>query len=233
MKAIAIGWGYGIWLCAIAVVFYLVRGNDIGALEYAVLAGVLPAALQLLLLGFETMGMARPVKLLLVFLLIVTIGYLVNGADWTALTYVIELIYITVIAAIVAAYPEALLFRRIAAVYCVLAAVFIVWIDFNGTYTWGHGVRAALAAPRRRLPGRGMVHLLRGVEPRQHAGAGVGNGRGCGFVGATPHPAEAPHAAWHGRRGPSVRPVVRPDDMGDGTALGRPGAGNQRPAPRP
>jgi len=137
MKAIAIGWGYGIWLCAIAVVFYLVRGNDIGALEYAVLAGVLPAALQLLLLGFETLGMTRPVKLLLVFLLIVTIGYLVNGADWTALTYVIELIYITVIAAIVAAYPEALLFRRIAAVYCVLAAVFIVWIDFNGTYTWG------------------------------------------------------------------------------------------------
>ena len=137
MKAIALGWAYGIWLFGIALVFYLVKGSDIGALEYAVLLGALPAALQMLLLGFETLGMARPLKLLLVFLLIVTVGYLVNGADWTAVTYVVELIYITALAALVAAYPESLLFRRIASVYCVLAAVFIVYIDFNGTYTWG------------------------------------------------------------------------------------------------
>jgi O-antigen ligase len=137
MKAILISWAYAIWLVGIAVVFYLVKGSDIGALEYAVLLGMLPAVAQMVLLGFETLGMARPVKFFMIFLLIVTISYLVNRTDWTAVTYIVELIYVTAIAALVAAYPEALLFRRIAGIYSVLAAVFIVYIDFTGTYTWG------------------------------------------------------------------------------------------------
>src|SRR6185437_9909002 len=87
MKHFVVAAAYATWLVLINVVFYLVHGRDLGPQEYSVLAGVVPMGLQLLLLGFDPIGMVRPARMMCLFVLIVLLSYLFNGADWSGVVY--------------------------------------------------------------------------------------------------------------------------------------------------
>lgn len=144
MKLLIVGSAYALWLVVINLVFYLTRGHDLTAQEYSVLLGIVPMLFQLLLLGFDPAGMARPAKVMGAFLLIVLMSYLFNGADWNAVTYVVELLYLSAVTMLIAGCPDRRLLRRIAQFYSVPSALFLLYIDAHGKYLWGRLVEGNL-----------------------------------------------------------------------------------------
>jgi O-antigen ligase len=127
---------YALWLLAIEVIFYLAHGDNLGALEFAVGLGVVPAGLQILLLGLNPLGLAAPVQAALWFVLIVLVGYLTN-VESNSIIYLIELLLVFGIAILVAGSPDRRLIRTIGVLYAVPAALFIVYIAATGEYLWG------------------------------------------------------------------------------------------------
>ncbi len=144
MKQLFVASIYAVWLVAINIVFYLGGGQDIGKLEYAVLGGVVPMVLQLLLLGFDPIGMTRPVRMMGLFLVIVLLSYLFNGAGWAGVTYVVELLYLSTITILIAGCPDRRLLPTIAELYSVPTAIWLIYIDFHGKYLWGRLIEGNL-----------------------------------------------------------------------------------------
>jgi O-antigen ligase len=72
-----------------------------------------------------------------IFFLIVLLSYLFNGADWSAITYVVELLYLTAVTILVAGCPDRRLLPTIAVFYSVPTALWLLYVDFHGTYVWG------------------------------------------------------------------------------------------------
>jgi O-antigen ligase len=138
MKLIVVGFAYALWLVAVEVIFYKAGdGNVAASLELAVVLGIVPAALQLLLLGFDPVGLAAPGRLSIVFLLIVLASYLFNGANWSVITYFIEAVYICVMSIMVAGCPDRRLLRTMAGMFSLMSGIFLVYVDFTGEYVWG------------------------------------------------------------------------------------------------
>ncbi len=144
MRVFVVASVYAAWLVLINVVFYLVHGHDLGPQEYAVLGGVVPMGLQILLLGFDPVGMTRPARVMGLFFLIVLLSYLFNGADWTGVTYVVELLYISAVTMLIAGCPDRRLLPSIAVLYSVPTAIWLIYIDTFGRYEWGRLVEGDL-----------------------------------------------------------------------------------------
>ncbi len=161
---------YALWLAAINVVFYLTHGHDFGAQEYSVLAGIVPMALQLLLLGFDPRGMAGPARVMATLLLVILMSYLFNGADWTAVTYVVEVVYIAAVTTLVAGCPDRRLLARVAACYSVPTALFLLYIDWRGEYLWGRLVAGNLESNAWGLMGLSVAVTAFGHRSRLAAG---------------------------------------------------------------
>lgn len=136
MKLLIVAAAYALWLLAIEVIFFLIEGNDITALEGAVILGIFPAGLQFFLLGINPYGLAAPVKVALCFVLVVLLSYL-GHADSNSFTPLIELIFNFTIAIMVAGSPDTRLLRKIAVLYSVPAAVFLIYADMTGERVWG------------------------------------------------------------------------------------------------
>lgn len=136
MKLLIVAAAYALWLLAIEVIFFLIEGNDITALEGAVILGIFPAALQFFLLGINPYGLAAPVKVALCFVLIVLLSY-IGHADSTSFTPLIELIFNFTIAIMVAGSPDTRLLRKIAVLYSLPAAMFLIYADLTGERVWG------------------------------------------------------------------------------------------------
>jgi O-antigen ligase len=146
MKLFVVAAAYAVWLAAISIVFFLIHGHNVAAQESSVLAGLVPMLLQYELLGFEPHGMVLPAGMMGAFIFIVLLSYVFNGGDWTAVTYVIELLYLSAVTIFVAGSPDRRLFCRIAEYYSLPAAVWLVYIDMTGKYLWGRLVAGGLQA---------------------------------------------------------------------------------------
>jgi O-antigen ligase len=130
---------YAFWLLATEILFYLFSaesGDDPTVLKVAVLLGVLPAAVQILLLGFKRYGLIAPVRLVLVFLLIVAVGYLGNAYQ-NSLTWFASLVFIFIVSILVAGSPDERLIRSIGVFYSIPAVVFLLYVAFTGEHLWG------------------------------------------------------------------------------------------------
>lgn len=131
---------YGAWLFLILLAFYAVSGHDEHLLQYAVMAGAVPAGLQLLLLGFDSRGLGAPLLLSLLIVLTVLASYLANignVADWMPMIYTMNVIFLLSISIMVAGCPDRRLVPAAAGVYAAITAVFLIHINLNGTYLWG------------------------------------------------------------------------------------------------
>lgn len=144
---------YTLWLMAIFGAFYLAHGNDATTLQVAVAGGVIPAAIQLAAIGIDWRGLVAPTKIWLAFLVVILLSYLVNvtnpatapsGTDvgvipiaWSPIVYMLNAVFIMAIATLVAGCPDRRLLRAIASQYCVLAAVFLLYVDATGERVWG------------------------------------------------------------------------------------------------
>ncbi|MGH7090063.1 MAG: O-antigen ligase family protein [Stellaceae bacterium] len=128
---------YGGWLFLINIVFYLVHGHGVAAEEASVLAGIAPMLLQLLLIGFNPIGMRRPANVMLAFLAIILLSYLFNGAGWVGVTYLVLFLYLCFGAIVVAGSPDRRLLSRIAEFYSIPTAIWLLYIDRHGSYLWG------------------------------------------------------------------------------------------------
>jgi O-antigen ligase len=137
MKLYVVAGAYAAWLFLINIVFYFAHGHDVGPQEASVLVGVVPMVLQMLLLGFDPVGMLRPARIMIAFFLIVLLSYLFNGADWVGVTYMVELIYLAALTILIAGCPDRRLLRTIAILYSVPTAIWLVYIDIFGKYIWG------------------------------------------------------------------------------------------------
>lgn len=169
MKHFVVASAYAAWLVLMNVVFYLVHGKDIGLQEYSVLAGIVPMALQLLLLGFDPVGMMRPARMMFVFLFIVLLSYLFNGADWSGVFYVVELLYLSAVTLLVAGCPDRRLLPTIAEFYSVPTAIWLIYIDLFGKYEWGRLIEGDLESNA-----WGLVGLSVGVAAFAHRSRIVG-----------------------------------------------------------
>ncbi len=136
---------YALWLLATEVLFYAYYsgGDDQSTLQISVILGFLPAAAQILFLGCSPYGLVRPVRMALCFLLITLISYLGN-AYWSSLVYLASLIFVFAMAILVASSPDKRLLRRIAVIYSVPAALFLLYVAATGEHLWGrlyaHGI---------------------------------------------------------------------------------------------
>jgi O-antigen ligase len=140
---------YALWLLAIEVLFYALYSGDeqatITTLEIGVLLGFIPAAIQILLLGFSRYGGVAAMRMVLVFLFIVLLGYLANAYS-TSLTWLASLVFVFAVAMLVASSPDERLIRRIAVFYTIPAALFLLYVAETGEHLWGrlraHGIES-------------------------------------------------------------------------------------------
>lgn len=153
MKRSIVGGAYGVWLFAMLLVFYLGRGEDENALQFALIAGALPAALQLFLMGLSPHGLLSPARFALALMLVIILSYVAAGTDarlaptttdgptiplnWLPVVFTINTLYTFVLAMIVAGSPDRRLLRTAAAVFAVLAGPFLLWVVLTGEYVWG------------------------------------------------------------------------------------------------
>jgi O-antigen ligase len=131
---------YGGWLFLILAAFYHVSGHDENFLQYAVMLGVIPAGLQIMLLGFNSRGLAVPLFFSIAILLSVLISYLASPGyivDWTPVIYTVNVIFLLSLGILVAGSPDPRLMASIAAIYAVITSVFLVYINLKGAYLWG------------------------------------------------------------------------------------------------
>jgi O-antigen ligase len=144
---------YAFWLMAVFGVFYLAHGNDENALQLTVMCGAIPAGCQILLLGVDWRGLVAPVKIWLALLLVILLSYSVNAMDprtapsaagegaipaaWTPIVYTLNAFFIMVIGTLVAGCPDRRLLRSIASPYCILGALFLVYVALTGEMVWG------------------------------------------------------------------------------------------------
>lgn len=144
---------YATWLLGVFVIFYLTFARDANALQFAVMCGVIPAVLQVCLLGIDWRGLVAPAKLWLVYLLVILLSYLWNVANpqtapsgssdslipaaWTPLTYTVNAAFVMTIGTLVAGSPDRRLLRAIASFYCIIGALFLAYVDLTGKMIWG------------------------------------------------------------------------------------------------
>jgi hypothetical protein len=143
---------YAAWLLGVFIAFYWTF-PEIGLLQVAVICGAIPAVAQVFLLGIDWRGLVAPVRIWLAYLLVILLGYVWNvmhadtapfdqgasliPAAWTPLTYAVNAAFIMAIGTLVAGSPDRRLLRSIAGIYCVIAALFLGYIDLTGKMLWG------------------------------------------------------------------------------------------------
>src|SRR5580700_10826699 len=145
---------YAAWLLGVFVAYYWTY-PDVRLLQVVVVGGGIPAMCQLFLLGIDWRGLVAPVQLWLIYLLIILLSYVWNLMDarttptdlglgpslipaaWTPLVYTLNAAFIMVVGTLVAGCPDRRLLRSIASFYCVIAALFLVYIDLTGKILWG------------------------------------------------------------------------------------------------
>ena len=143
---------YALWILGTFVVFYAIS-RDENALQLAVMAGVIPACCQLLLLGIDWRGLVTPTRMWLALLLIVLLSYVVNAMDpqtapgigglglipaaWMPVVYTLNAAFVLGIATLIAGCPDRSLLRRIASLYCLFGIPFLIYIDLTGEMVWG------------------------------------------------------------------------------------------------
>ncbi len=138
---------YAAWLLAVEILFYALysASSDENAttLKISVLLGLVPAAGQLLLLGFNRFGSVASLRMVLVFLLIVLLGYLGN-AQSNSLNWLASLVFVFGVGLLVASCPDERLIRSIAVIYSIPAALFLIYVSITGEHVWGrlaaHGI---------------------------------------------------------------------------------------------
>ena len=143
MRLYVVAGAYAAWLFATELLFYLAYGGEKTTLEISVALGLIPAAAQILLLGFNPYGLAAPVKGILVFLLIVLLSYL-GHAGWISVIFFIELLFIFGMGILVASSPDPNLLRTTAALFSLPSAAFLIFVALTGEQEWGrlaaHGI---------------------------------------------------------------------------------------------
>jgi O-antigen ligase len=137
--------GYGLWLCSLVIVFWLMHGGDEEALQVVVIAGALPLSLQLLVLGLDPSGLVAPAKFSIALLFVILLSYLGHTEDWTPLVYLCNVAFVLATAILVAGSPDRRLLDRIAVVFSVSTGAFLLYVDLTGEYLWGrliaHGIQ--------------------------------------------------------------------------------------------
>jgi len=145
---------YTLWLIAIFGALYATHSKSQTALEFALLSGLIPVGLQLLLLGVDLRGLVAPAQMWLAFLLIILLSYLANATDpqlapratgelpvpaaWLPIVYTLNVVFALAIATVFAGCPDRRLLRSVAALYCVLLTPFLIYTDLTGERSmWG------------------------------------------------------------------------------------------------
>lgn len=125
---------YALWLVATEILFYsLVNSGRIDetSLAIGVLLGLVPAATQLLLLGVNPFGLNTPVRMALVFVLIVLLSYF-GQASWNSFIYLLLVLFVFGVTLLVAGSPDPRLLRSIAVLYSLPAAGFLIYVSITG-----------------------------------------------------------------------------------------------------
>lgn len=126
---------YGVWLFALTVVSH--GEVSVVVQEIVLLMGVGPAFAQNLMLKSDTRGAAAGLWFMVAFVLVFLASLLANDTSWVDLANVINVIFIFVIGYVVASCADTSLIWRIAGVYAVLTAPYLLYINVYGQYEWG------------------------------------------------------------------------------------------------
>jgi O-antigen ligase len=137
MKLGIVATAYGLWLFGLVEVFYLTNGNADNALEFTLMAGAIPAAMQFFMLGVDPLGLVTPVKFSLVLVLIILLSYFGSSDDWTPLIQACNVTFVLGIAVLVAGSPDERLLPALAAVCSLFTGIMLVYVNFTGEYIWG------------------------------------------------------------------------------------------------
>ena len=167
MKFWIVAAAYAVWLFGLVEVFYMTNGTADNALEFTLMAGALPAVLQLFLVGLDPVGLVAPVKFALVLILIILLSYFGNTQDWTPIIQTCNIAFVLGITILVGGSPDDRLLPAIAMLCSIFTGILLIYINLTGEYVWGRlaahhiqpnfwgtiGLAVALAAlGARRLP---------------------------------------------------------------------------------
>lgn len=180
MKRFTVAAAYALWLLTTEVVFYLLHGQVHGqagtALEAAILLGIVPLTLQLLLLGLNPLGLVAPMKLALAFVLLALLSYVFNGGGWAQVTFMVELLYLCTLAVVVAGCPDTRMLRLAAAIFSVVSSLFLAYVDATGEHLWGRLYANDIESNWWGLMGLGAAITAFAIESRLLAFACLGVG---------------------------------------------------------
>jgi O-antigen ligase len=153
MRFWTVAGAYAVWLFAMEAVYYVLKESNETALQIAVLSGAIPAALQLLLLGLDTRGLATSTKISLLLLLAILLSYVANAVDassaaipsdapaiptaWLPIVFTLNTAFIFVIGIVLAGSPDRDLLRSAASIFCYLSAPFLLFATVSGEYVYG------------------------------------------------------------------------------------------------
>jgi O-antigen ligase len=136
---------YALWLLSTEALFYFsyAGGGEVTALQVSIALGIIPVAMQFLLLGVSPFGLVAPVRMALYFFLIVLASYWGN-AHWTSVLWLSSLVVVVGVAILVAGSPDERLIRNIAVFFSIPAALFLLYCSATGEHVWGrleaHGI---------------------------------------------------------------------------------------------
>lgn len=144
---------YALWLFGMEAVYYVLKESNETVLQIAVLSGAIPAALQLLLLGLDTRGLALPTKASLLLLLAILLSYVTNALDptlavtpsdapavptrWLPIVFTLNTAFIFVLSVVIAGSPDRNLLRSAAGIFCYLSAPLLLYATLTGEYVYG------------------------------------------------------------------------------------------------
>jgi O-antigen ligase len=131
-----VAWLYGTWLFGINFVFHI-SDESTNALELALVAGVIPATLQLATLRLDTLGWSRLFYYSWAFLLVICAGYTYAIHAWVELVYLLNLAFVFAIATLIAGCEDDSLLVRMCSTYAIMSAPFLLYINLTGEYRWG------------------------------------------------------------------------------------------------
>lgn len=139
-----LAWLYGLWLNGITYVFYSTEGSASIELEAALLFGSIPAIVQILVLGLDTHGSQPAIRFSCVFVLIILLSYLGSIESWKNFAFLLNIIFVFIVAMIIAACPDRRMITSIAASYAVMGAIFLLFVNLTGDFQWGRLIAGSI-----------------------------------------------------------------------------------------
>ena len=128
---------YAIWLNGMTYVFYAEKGVADVSLQFALVAGSIPAVLQMILCKLKIRDIIRPLIFSCVLIIIILLSFILNPTDYYMFVKVFNIGFIFFVALIIGSCLDYRIILYISSFYAVIGSAILILINYKGNYIWG------------------------------------------------------------------------------------------------